>query len=175
MVVNQKAKKEEQSTTGKATHEHDSRRGMRIAQQVWARVDNGKVIDSVVDTFDTECAKKCSQAARASQKQEERGLATIEEELPKVNAYVSCKAKDIKELLKDIRFREVKGRRVLNNQQYRVVSRIAHRVIAEMTAVAKEKHDSLGEPLRWCVHGGPGTGKSLIEILRDELFGNLPQ
>ena len=29
----------------------------------------------------------------------------------------------------------------------------------------------LGEPLRWCVHGGPGTGKShIIKILKEELF-----
>ena len=34
----------------------------------------------------------------------------------------------------------------------------------------------LSEPLRWCMHGGPGTGKShVIKILKDELFGRLLQ
>ena len=78
---------EQQSATGKATHEQNSRRGMRVAQQVWARVDNEKVIDSVVGTFDAERVKTCLKAARASQKQDKPGLVTVEEEaVPKVNA-----------------------------------------------------------------------------------------
>ena len=73
----------------------------------------------------------------------------------------------------------MEGRRVLNTKQYKVVSKVANRVVDEMKAVSKgtkEAFADIGEPLRWCVHGGPGTGKShIIKILRDELFGELLQ
>lgn len=43
-----KAKKsEKESSTSKASHEQNSRRGMRVAQKVWARVDDKDVHDSV--------------------------------------------------------------------------------------------------------------------------------
>eukprot|EP00959_Pyramimonas_sp_CCMP1952_P414558 8686064-Pyramimonas_sp.AAC.1 len=33
---------------------------------------------------------------------------------------------------------------------------------------------AMGEPLQWCMHGGPGTGKShVLRILRHELFEGL--
>ena len=51
---------------------------------------------------------------------------------------------------------------------------VAMRVCDEMRAVKKGNFSALGEPLRWCVHGGPGTGKShVIKILKEELFGQI--
>ena len=52
---------------------------------------------------------------------------------------MSCTANDITAWLREIRMREVEGRRVLNTQQYRVVARVAHRVCDEMSAVVKGK------------------------------------
>ena len=71
--------------------------------------------------------------------------------------------------------KQVKGRRVLNKDQYAVVELVAKRVCAEMKAVTETgDYSALGEPLRWCVHGGPGTGKShVIKILKEELFGQI--
>ena len=43
------------------------------------------------------------------------------------------------------------------------------RVIREMDATAKDKVDA-DEPLRWLLHGGPGTGKSHVIKLVVELF-----
>ena len=57
------------------------------------------------------------------------------------------------------------GRTVLNFNQYQVVLKVATRVIKEMNALSgrsKDTFESIGEPLRWCVHGGPGTGKSHV-------------
>ena len=91
----------------------------------------------------------------------------------------SCTAEDDSNWLREFRYREVDGRRVLNPQQYRVVSKVANRVVDEMKVLskgAKEAFADIGEPIRWCVHGGSGTGKShTIKILRDELFGELLQ
>ena len=96
-------KGEPQASTGKATHEQNSRRGVRVAQKVWARVDNEKVKESVVDTFDASRLKASLKAARASQKQDKPGLVAVEKEaLPQVNKYASCKAKDINAWLKEI-------------------------------------------------------------------------
>ena len=50
------------------------------------------------------------------------------------------------------------------------------RVIEEMKAFNRSDYRKLSEPLRWCMHGGPGTGKShALKILKEELFEGLLQ
>ena len=45
-----------------------------------------------------------------------------------------------------------------------------------MRAVANNDFSNMGGPLRWSMHGGPGTGKShVIKILKEELFGEILQ
>ena len=39
---------EQESVSSKQSHEQNSRRGMRVAQKVWPRIDNDNVKDSVV-------------------------------------------------------------------------------------------------------------------------------
>ncbi|CAE7576637.1 PIF2, partial [Symbiodinium sp. CCMP2456] len=70
------------------------------------------------------------------------------------------------------------GRRICNDEQHAFIERVANRVKREMqTGEAYSgcfKTDE--EPLRWMLHGGPGTGKThAINILRDELFQGLLQ
>ena len=65
------------------------------------------------------------------------------------------------------------GRKVLNGEQLQFVTRITRRVLQEQkTGEAQgggDQDDS--EPLRWVLHGGPGTGKThVIKLLRTELF-----
>ena len=87
---------------------------------------------------------------------------------------MSCSKKDIDLWLREIRLRTVDGRHVRNKAQFRVVKRVATRMCAEMRAVAKQDYSGLGEPLRWSIHGGPGTGKSrVVKMLKEELFGNI--
>ena len=135
--------------------------------------DNVK--DSVVDSLDAERVKASLTAARASQRQDKPGLVTVDEKtLPQVYAYASCTKYDIRRSLRNIRMREVDGRRVLNKEQLQVVKLVATRVCDEMWVVAKGDYSKLGEPLRWCMHGGPGTGMThVIKILKDELFGEI--
>eukprot|EP00959_Pyramimonas_sp_CCMP1952_P338564 7090204-Pyramimonas_sp.AAC.1 len=43
----------------------------------------------------------------------------------------------------------------------------------EIDGQAGEDAD-MEEPLRWCMHGGPGTGKShVLSVIRQELFEGL--
>ena len=74
--------------------------------------------------------------------------------------------------LREIRIRKVDDRRVLNKSQFRVVKKVAKRICLEYRALAGGmRFEDLPEPLRWCMHGGPGTGKThVIKIIKDELF-----
>ena len=37
-----------------------------------------------------------------------------------------------------------------------------------------QSFDEIGEPLRWSMHGGPGTGKThVIKVIKEELFGEV--
>ena len=42
-------------------------------------------------------------------------------------------------------------------KQFEVIGRVAERICAEM-----EDQAALTEPLLWCMHGGPGVGKSHV-------------
>ena len=47
----------------------------------------------------------------------------------------------------------------VNFFQSEVVEAVAKRVCDELNALASGDYESLSEPLRWSMHGGPGTGK----------------
>ena len=88
------AKKE--PSGGKATHEQNSRQGIRVAQQVWSRADDLLVKESDGGTLDSERMKDSLKAARASQRQNKAGLVTVDEEsFAQVQKYASCSKKDI--------------------------------------------------------------------------------
>ena len=61
------------------------------------------------------------------------------------------------------------GRPVLNKEQFKAVEKVAKRVMQELRHAANGQVD-FGEPLRWLVHGGPGTGKSHVIKQVKELF-----
>ena len=60
---------------------------------------------------------------------------------------------------------------VLNASQFEVVKKVADRVCLEKVALQTGDYEALPEPLRWSMHGGPGTGKThVIKIIKEELF-----
>ena len=82
--------------------------------------------------------------------------------------YASCTIKNVTDWLRDVKGRRNEcDRKLLNKEQYEVVKRVAERVIEEMRAVRQNNFSSIGEPLRWSMHGGPGTGKThVIQLLK---------
>ena len=71
---------------------------------------------------------------------------------------------------KDLK-KKVDGRKLLNESQLQVVSTVVNRLCDEMIDQEVGYVDSTKEPLRWAMHGGPGTGKThVIKIIREELF-----
>ena len=67
--------------------------------------------------------------------------------------------------------KKVNNRKLLNASQMQVVDQIVERVCQEMIDQVTGTLDRDQEPLRWAMHGGPGTGKThVIKIIREELF-----
>ncbi|CAE7375727.1 unnamed protein product [Symbiodinium microadriaticum] len=63
------------------------------------------------------------------------------------------------------------GRRICNAQQHGFLSRVIERVVQEMRTGEMHSGSREEDPLRWVLHGGPGTGKThAIKLLRTELF-----
>ena len=64
----------------------------------------------------------------------------------------------------------VKAELLLNALQYEMVERVADQVCVELRARATNHYDNM-QPLRWSMHGGPGTGTShVIKMIKKELF-----
>ena len=65
-----------------------------------------------------------------------------------------------------------KGRKLLNAEQFEVVALVGKRICRELEVESMPDAD-IGEPLRWVLHGGPGTGKShVIKIIKERIFQN---
>ena len=59
-----------------------------------------------------------------------------------------------------------------NPEQFQAIEQIAKRVKQELLHEADPERNSFMEPLRWLIHGGPGTGKTkyVVKIIKKELF-----
>ena len=78
-------------------------------------------------------------------------------------ADTDCSVIDTQNWFKEMCFRECPGKRTnMTYSQFEVVEQVAQRVCDEMNALASGDYESLSEPLRWSMHGGPGTGKHML-------------
>jgi hypothetical protein len=88
---------------------------------------------------------------------------------------VAVTTSDVKRWLRNKKVeRNERGKLVLNALQYTAVEKVAERVMEELRQAASGSMD-FGEPLRWLVHGGPGTGKSHVIKQIKELFKDVLQ
>ena len=63
---------------------------------------------------------------------------------------------------------------MLNASQFEVVKTVAKRVCMEVDVLETGDYDALPEPLRWSMHGGPGTGEThVIKIIKEEHVENV--
>lgn len=127
--------------------------------------------------IDTVTMKRSCVAARQSQRQVHDVSVTgsVSGYGQNIQLYSNCNEGQIRRWLREIKKREVKGWRVLNKTQYLVVKKVAKRICLEYRALCGGmRFEDLPEPLRWSMHGGPGTGKThVIKILKEELFGQV--
>ena len=116
-------------------------------------------------------------AAKKSQKREHmpnKGIQTGADVNPTLRQLVGATAHRVHNWLikkKEERNTEgvKKGELVVNAEQYEALRKVALRVMDELRHAADGKLD-FGEPLRWLIHGGPGTGKSHVIKQVKELF-----
>ena len=120
---------------------------------------------SIEDILKEATASQRRETSMHSRGQEEERLASLQ-------TSTSATANDVAKWLANLKTRkDSKGRLVTNAKQFEAVEKVAERVMQELRAGPDAPDEAFGEPLRWCVHGGPGTGKSkhVIAFIK-ELF-----
>ena len=114
----------------------------------------------------------------ARQKKEHQGAAAVplhSEPSVSVNSNQNI-AQRIRLWLEDVAARPRTAKNHCNREQIQFLRHVAERVLRENSTGqdAGATADAGDEPMRWAVHGGPGTGKShALRILRTELFENI--
>ena len=91
--------------------------------------------------------------------------------LGSVGSRIECSEDKVRKCKEDIKDRRGENDRpLLNALQYEMVERVAVQFCIELRARADNNYEHF-HPLRWSMHGGPGTGKShVIEIIKTERF-----
>ena len=114
----------------------------------------------------------------ARQKQEQHGAATRPPH-GEPGVFFESKqniAQQIRLWLEDVEARPRTAKNHCNREQILFLRHVAERVLQENSTGQDvgATADAGDEPMRWAVHGGPGTGKShVLRVLRTELFENL--
>ena len=162
---------EDETVTRMMSHHMNSASGMGVAQHVWNCAAGGKHIP---DSVTLESLKEILQAAQESQRREKSMSGAVKEAAARtetVRELTMATAKDVARWLTDIKVeRNGEGKLLLNAGQYKMVEKVAARVMEELDADDRPG-EGAGEPLRWMLHGGPGTGKShVIKVVKERLF-----
>ena len=165
-----------EAINGKATHEDNSRTAMELASHIWPDTDVRHCQESICDSLQPEGVDNILAAARASQRKEKRGGPVLKnaDQAPALTVEYSATIAEVRAWCQDIAKRKVDKRKVLNDSQFRLVKKVVDRVCEEMEDIITGTIDNSREPLRWAMHGGPGTGKThVVKIIKEELFENV--
>ena len=155
----------------KTSHYENSQTAMELAREIWHTEVQSYREGSCAHSADLEGRQKPPEkvdealaAARASQREATsmaRRVAGADRDAS-MRSLTSATAADVDKWLAALKEkRNAEGRRVCNDKQFEAVALVARRVQQELIASADPSAD-FGEPLRWLVHGGPGTGKSHV-------------
>ena len=164
---------------GGMSHYDNSKGGMTVAQKAWGLRDGETPLSEVQGAWPV--SENCDveqvlAGARKSRTEEQSMTDRIAQADGAVTmAGSAATSEEIRTWLRELQIREdaKTGRRVVNAKQYEMVKKVAYRVICENDAES-DGNASMGQPLQWCMHGGPGTGKShVLRIIREELFEGL--
>ena len=121
--------------------------------------------------------KEILEAALASKRREKSMAGTVKEATAvtgTVRELTAATSDDVRKWLEEIKVeRNAEQKLFLNEEQYKCAEKVAARVIQELDAEDTAEAQS-GEPMRWMLHGGPGTGKShVIKVVKEKLFPGL--
>ena len=93
------------SSSGKTSHEENSRTGMAMAQQIWNVVKNVDAAEDCNVPVDAAILKSSLRSARASQRQEKAGstVSLAEDAAPAVQMYAKVTIQSVKHWLTDVK------------------------------------------------------------------------
>ena len=156
---------------GALTHHENSSVGVEIAQHVWSARPCGTQEPTFVKVGDTKDMIRDAQASQRKEKSLHGSMKQAAERDPSLRELTSATAEDVMQELRRLKHEtNDKGRRLLNAKQYEMVAMVGQRLCQELELESDPSKDA-GEPLRWLLHGGPGTGKShVINIIKERLF-----
>ena len=161
---------------GQASHHVNSSSRIDIAQAVWGSSGQGTNLPCFVPVTKLD---EVLDAARKSQRREKslHGLMhDATEREARLQELHTADSQAVQEwLVKVQRETDDQGKLLLNKEQFAFVKMVAERVMRELDCEGDDNLDA-GEPLRWLLHGGPGTGKShAIKVLKKGLFEGVLQ
>ena len=158
------------------SHFLNSESAMELGADIWTGCDTSSPSSSKEPKFrlPAEDLDQILSAARSSQRKEKSfsSRTSNEERDPALSQLTCAKPIDVERWLDKLKCASIDGRLRANAEQFAAVKIVALRVIEELRSAADGTIDP-GEPLRWCVHGGPGTGKSHVIALVKELFADV--
>ena len=141
-------------------HYQNSLTAITLAQDVW-KFDGPNDKAAAPHFSVPKAIKEILDGAVASQRQG-RGMTAMLKNAPRnaaVQQLTAATVADVEKWLHDLKGQtDSTGRPVANGKQFTAVTIVAQRVMQELRAYG-DPHIPVGEPLRWCIHGGPGTGK----------------
>ena len=150
-----------------------SRAAVEMGQAAWPVCDDGTGHNRAEGKrMDARKLKQIFASARASQQRGDENNNTSQP--PHRDASIreskAVSSADVHAWLEAVRQRtDKRGRPLVKKKQLEVVEIVAQRICKELEAIQDPSLDP-GEPLIWCVHGLPGTGKSFVLKLIRELF-----
>ena len=145
---------EDEDGVGALSHYANSASGMGVAQTAWECSEGGKEEPEPV-TLDS--VNEILQAAQASQRREKSMAGAVKEAAAltgTLRELTAATSEDVRRWLKEIKVeRNAEEKRLLNDEQYKMVEKVAGSVIEELDA-GVEVGAQAGEPLCWMLHGG---------------------
>ena len=159
--------------SSKTSHEANSRQAIDIAQRTWHVGDDCARPESKSPFIGDEQVKNAIKSARQSELQVHTHVsssATQPSNNGSVTSRLEASEADVQAWLNEIKTRHGDdGRLVLNEKQYDMAFLIAKQVCKDIRARNTNDYTDWC-PLRWSMHGGPGTGKShVIKTVKTEL------
>ncbi len=159
-------------------HHQNSTEAIGLGRDIWSQLNStGGPTTQPLYTFDEQKVQQSVASARSSRAKETKfgartGAQTRAEREAALQHRPQATQEDVKEWLQALKTRRgAENRLCVNAEQFHAVAKVAAQVIEELPNRAGAYSAPSG-PLRWVVHGGPGTGKSHVvkDIVKEELF-----
>ena len=159
-------------------HFMNSTAAVNLGDEIWGKIEKkeGSVSHKSFDISEESVKEALAEAVSSRRKESSFSSqgSSVQQEQRKalVSKRPQATKEDVQEWLDELSQREMEdGRPYVNAEQYHAVSRIAEKVQTELPN-RRGRRCQLTEPLRWVIHGGPGTGKSHVvsKIIKEELF-----